>query len=84
MLQKIYNKKLPFSSEDLEKVKALDNNNKCKLMSMKEDKSNMKDQGRKKQNVTERKRKETDKNMKETEFSRSMLSKNMKETESIN
>ena len=91
MLQKICNKKLPFSSEDLEKVKALDNNNKCKLMSMKEDKSNMKDQGRKKQNVTERKRKEiesnmkeTDKNMKETEFSRSMLSKNMKETESIN
>ena len=84
MLQKICNKKLPFSSEDLEKVKALDNNNKCKLMSMKEDKSNMKDQGRKKQNVTERKRKETDKIMKETEFSRSMLSKNMKETESIN
>ena len=55
---------------------------------MKEDKSNMKGQGRKKLNVTGERRKEIEsnmkeigKNMKETEFSRSMLSQNMKETE---
>ena len=46
-------------------------------MSMKEDKSNMREQGRKKLSVTERKRKEIESNMKETD-------KNMKETESIN
>ena len=41
---------------------------------MKEDKSNMKDQGRTKLNVTEGKRKEIESNMKETD-------NNMKQTE---
>jgi len=44
---------------------------------MKEDKSNMKGQGRKKLSATEGKRKEIDSNMKET-------GKNMKETECNN